>query len=1343
MSKAYASMSCRTNFELAQQKKLLVDALLQAGGTVIYPASLTQQRLWFLDQLQGPTAAYNVHVGLWLYGPLNLAALQSSLQEVVNRHDSLRTTLRLENGEIAQVVAQSVAVTLPLTDFAALPDPYPPAYELAKEEVARPFDLSAGPLFRFRVFRINAEEHVLHCVMHHTITDAWSMQVFTKELALLYEKLANGSRAILPELPIQYGDYSEWQRASFGTEEVQRQLAYWKEKLQHAAPVLELPLDRPRPAEQTFAGANHTVTLPAEMVARVKSLATRLQATPFMLFLAAFKVLLYRYCGQPDVIVGVPVAGRSRVETEGLIGFFVDTLALRDDLGGNPRFMDLLAQVRETILAAFAHADIPFEKVVEVLQPERNLSYNPIFQVMFSAFKSPVESSDFGNLKVYPYIVNPNTSIFDLSMTLIEGLDGRWWTQVAYNTDLFDSSTIGRVQQHFRNLLEGIVADPEQCIADLPLLSVAEERQLLVDFNNTDADFRRDLCLHRFFEQQVARTPNAVALMCGGQRISYDQLNRRADGLAAHLRQEGIGPDVLVGLCADRSINLLVGILGILKAGGAYVPLDPTYPKERLACILEDCGLKLLLTQNKFSRKLAVRGVKWIDLDRDWPTKGEQAREIDTTPENLAYVLFTSGSSGRAKGVALEHRNAANFVQWAQTAFTPEELAGTLFATSACFDLSIFEMFVPWSVGGAVILAPNAISLPELPAFNEVTLINTVPSVMAELMRAGAVPDSVTTVNLAGETLPSSLVNDLYKHTQVQNVYNLYGPTEAATYSTYARLSRDADVTIGKPIANTQAYILDRDSKLVPRGGQGELFLGGDGLARGYFGRPDLTAERFVRNPFSAETGVKLYRTGDLCRHRADGSIEYLGRLDHQVKLRGFRIELGEVEAVLGKHSSVRQAVAVVCEGEGGKRLVAYVAAKPGRAISASELRQHLEKSLPVYMIPQAFVVVDEFPRTLNGKVDRCALPSPESPDRTKAVGPRDELETTLVRIWETVLTVRPIGVTDNLFDLGGHSLLAARLIAQMQSVTGKRIPLSAIFRAPTIEKLARLLASDSVSNPDPVLMQLRQGHDGVPFFAVAAPGVDSLGFALLARHLGDEQSVYKLQSPSPRILGPFEKDELRALAREYVTAMRTVQPHGPFCLGGMCEGVLIAQQMILELESQGEEVALFAIFDTWVLENSQIRPLWRIDYYLQRVREFPELPLKKQLAILRHTVKRWARRNRSTRNAWAQVYWPGDDFQAPRFRAPVLLFKRPRQPFYYVRDPKMGWGARSTGEVEIREVNCGHFEMLREPQVRVLGERLVERLRAINERTPKADRPFPVLPAGSGIESGFRQPTQ
>lgn len=1336
------SMPSRTHLELTQQKKLLVDALLKAERTETYRASLAQQRLWFLDQLQGPTSAYNVHVGLWLCGRLNLSALQLGLQAVVDRHDSLRTTFRLEGGELLQVVAPTCVVTLPLSDFADRPEPYPPAYELAKQEVEAPFDLSKGPLFRFRLLRISAEEHVLLCVMHHTITDAWSMQIFTKELALLYEVFSNGRLPELPELPIQYGDYSEWQRAWFASDDVQKHLSYWKETLQHAPSVLELPQDRPRPAEQTLRGATHTFPLPAEIVSRIRSVATEHQATPFMLLLAAFKVLLYRYSGQPDVVVGVPVAGRSPLETEGLIGFFINTLALRDDLRGNPRFVDVLAQIRETTLAAFAHAEVPFEKVVEVLQPERDLSYSPIFQVMFSSIKSHVGSRNFGDLQLYPYVVDSSTAIFDLSMTLVEWMDGKWFTQIDYNTDLFDSTTIGRLQQHFCNLLQGIGVNPERHIADLPLLSADEERQLVVDFNKTRADFRGDLCLHHFFEQQVTRTPNAVAVICGHERISYDQLNRRANKLAALLRQQGVGPDVLVGLCADRSVAMLVGILGILKAGGAYVPLDPSYPKERLRCILEDSQLSLLVTQPDLEENFADTNLKWIDLNGDFSLiDAPQLSKTETAPKNLAYVLFTSGSTGRPKGVALEHRNAVNFIQWAQTLFTPEELAGTLFATSICFDLSIFEIFVPWSMGGAVILAPNALAVSELPTAGEVTLINTVPSVMTELVRANAVPDSVVTINLAGEALSSSLVRELYNQTRVENVYNLYGPTEAATYATYTHVGRDADVTIGRPIANTQAYILDRDFRLVPQGGLGELYLGGAGLARGYYGRPDLTAERFVRNPFSAEVGARLYRTGDLCRQRADGSIEYLGRLDQQVKLRGFRIELGEIESVIEKHENVQQAVAVLRENAGEKRLAAYVSAKSGRALVVSELRQHVEKSLPAYMLPEAIVLVNEFPRLPNGKVDRHALPSPEAPART-AIAPRDEVEATLTRIWEAVLGVQPIGVTDNFFDLGGHSLLAARLISQLQNVTGRKIPLSAIFRAPTIESLARLLASDSVSKPEPVVMQLHQGNGGVPFFAIAAPGVDSLGLALLARHVGEEQQVYKLQIPGPLVWErPFEREELRDLARKYVAAMRVVQPHGPYCIGGMCEGVLIAQQMILDLESQGEEVALFAIFDTWVLENSQIRPLWAIDYYLRRVREFPELPLKEQLLILGRALKRWAGKNGSHDNRWPKAYWPGDSFQAPRFRAPVLLFKRPRQPYYYIRDPQMGWGERSSGGVEICQVNCRHFEILRQPHVRVIGERLAARLRAIGERVPDVTVLLPAPPTASGFESEFTQP--
>ena len=1316
-------MSCESeNFavETAQKKKLLADLLLRESLVDVYPASLAQQRLWFLDQLQGSTSAYNLQLGLWLRGSLDVRCLQSSLQEIMRRHDSLRTQFKFEGGELLQIVGGDSSESLQVSDLTNSPEPYREAYRLAREESEKPFDLGRAPLFRARLFRVTGNDHVLLCTMHHIVSDAWSMQILAKELPASYEALLKGKPSPLTALPIRYGDFSEWQREWLGTESVKQQLDYWKNKLRNAPPVLKLPNDRPRPAEQKFDGACHTMPLPGEIVASIHALAARFHATTFMVLLAALKILLYRYSGQHDVVVGAPIAGRGRVEIEGLIGFFVNTLALRDDLSGNPRFVDLLAQVRETTLGAFAHADVPFEKVVEEVQPERSLSYNPIFQVMFSTIKEAVQSHDFGDLTVFPYVVPPNTSIFDLGVTLIEGIDGQWWTRVDYSTHLFDPGTILGMHQHFRNLLAAIASDPGQRIVDLPMLSAAEERQLVVDLNNSRAEFQQVLCLHHFFEQQAARTPDAVAVICGHKRISYDQLNRRAVGLAAHLRRQGVGPEVRVGIFAERSVNLLVGILGILKAGGAYVPLDPAYPKERMRCILEDAGANILLTQQDLGEKFSGHNLNLIYLNRDWSTvEVEQGNSscLHPTPQNLAYVLFTSGSTGRAKGVAIEHRNAANFVQWAQTVFTAEELSGTLFATSVCFDLSIFEMFVPWSVGGAVIVAQNALSLYELPAAKAITLINTVPSVMVELLRSGVVPASVLTINLAGEALPDSLVRDLYQRTQIRNLYNLYGPTEATTYATYARIGRDADVVIGRPIANTQAYILDSYGKLVPPGAPGELYLGGKNLARGYLGRPDLTAERFVRNPFGTEPESRLYRTGDQCRHRTDGNIAYLGRLDHQIKLRGFRIELEEIEAVLERHPDVGQAIATVRENGGTKRLVAYVLAQKDRVPLISELRQHTEHSLPRYMVPDAFVILKELPKTANGKVNRRALPAPDDAPTTTVAAPRNEREKMLMEIWERVLEVRPIGVRNNFFDLGGHSLMAARLIAEVRQATGKSIPLSAIFRAPTIEGFASMLDDEAAVRPDPVLMQVQEGDGVIPFFAIAAPAVDALGFALLARQMGEKQTVYKLQSQGPRVWGrPFSKQELRTIALEYVEAMRSVQPHGPYCLGGMCEGVLIAQQIIVELEAQGELVGLFAIFDTWVLENSQIKILWAIDYYVNRFRVFRRHSRRAKLATVSRSFRLFLRRKTHAGSGWKQVYWPADNFEAPRFRAPVLLFKRPRQPFFYVRDPYMGWDARSAGGVEICEINFPHAEVLRQPHVRIIGERLASRLQRIRE---------------------------
>ncbi len=848
---------------VAQQKRLLVELLLQSNQTEIqtevYPASLAQQRLWFLDQLGPKSAAYNVHFGLWLRGPLDIQALQSSLQELTNRHASLRTSFRLERGELVQVVASRLAVRLPVTDLTRSANPDRDHYQLAKAEVEKSFDLSKGPLFRARVLRVTATDHVLLCTMHHIVTDSWSVQIMARELSALYGAFSTQRPSPLSELPITYGDYSEWQRKWFKTAKVQQQLKFWKDELEDAPPVLELRTQRPRPSEQTFEGASQEIPLGDETTSGIKALAVRLQATPFMLLLAAFKILLYRASGQPDLLVGVPVAGRNSVETEGLVGFFVNTLVLRDDLFFNPTFPDLVAQVRETTLRAFANADVPFEKVVEFVQPKRNLSYNPIFQVMFSMIKAAVQSDTFGDLTAFSYAVAPTKSILDLSMTIIEGKGGQFWAQIDHNTNLFRSEDVSRMLADYSALLKAIIGSPETRITDLPMkdLSIAEAA-------------------------------------------------------------------------------------------------------------------------------------------------------VDRTPE--------------------------------------------------C-------------------------SFP-----------------------------------LASKTLPS-------------------------------------------------------------------------------------------------------------------------------------------------KTSSKRKALTLASTSH---------------------------------------------------------APKPQRPDE-----PIQAEEKLLVGIWRDLLHLPAVGIDDNFFDIGGHSLLAAQLIAQVQSATGRKIAVSAVFRAPTIRAFAQLLRDDLLAEPDPIAMKLHtgvhkgDGNDAIPFFAVAAPGVDTFGFAQLARHLPPNQSTYKLQASAPVVLGRHLKhEELQALASQYVKAMRSEQPHGPYCLGAMCEGVMIAQQMVLQLESEGQEVGLFTIFDTWVLENSRIRSLWAVDYYMQRFQSFRALSFDQQFATVRRVFKRiTAPSVTNSGNGSNRAYWPDKDFQPPRFWAPILLFKRPRQPYFYVRDLQMGWGSRSMGNVETCELKCGHFEMLREPHVRLIGQTIGNRLQAIRNQ--------------------------
>jgi amino acid adenylation domain-containing protein len=1313
---------------IEEQKKLLTELLLQANQGEIYPASLAQQRLWFIDQLCHGTAAYNVHVGLWLYGTLNLPALQSSLQEIVNRHETLRTSFRLERGELIQVIDQTCPVSLSTTDFAGVPEPYPPTYELAKRQVETPFDLGQAPLFRSQVFRISAEEHVFLCTMHHAITDAWSMQVFVKEIALLYEAFSNGRPSPLPELLIRYGDYSKWQREWCATGALQQQLSYWKRRLQNAPPVLELPKDGPRPPEQKFEGAIQTVSLPSDIVASAKALAARYHVTPFMVLLTVFEVLLFRYTDQDDVLVGVPVAGRDRTETEGLIGLFVNTVVFRNELSGNPRFTDLLSQVRETALDAFANADAPFEKVVEEIQPERSLNVEPVFQVMFSVTNAALKTQKCGDLEVFPYIVDTETSILDLSMNVVQGVDEEAWIRIEYDTNLFRRDRISRMFSHYLSLLRGVVAQADARILDLPLLT-GEERAEMAEWNNTIRTYPSD-CIHERIADKARQMPHGTALRYEGLALTYADMEQRAKDFAVFLRDRGVRAGDVVAICVERSLDMVPAVLGILKTGAAYLAVHPASPRQRTEFMIRDSGAVLMITDRNLTSGAGPSSCPIAYVENVSVGLGQGNEEVPAAAnlDSIAYVIYTSGSTGQPKGVRVPHRGIANLIRpfSERPGVSPDDRV--LAVTSLSFDAATLELMVSLACGAIVVIgtsdaASDPYQLIEILGKEKITMFFATPATWKMLVGAGWRPANRNLKILCGaEVLTAELAAELLDRSDF--VWNFYGPTETTIYSTCARVMNGSPVSIGRPVDNTQCYVLDRNLSPVPLGIPGELYIGGDGLARGYLNRPDLTENRFVPNPFDGGS-TQLYRTGDRVRYLKHGELEYIGRFDSQIKLRGLRVEPGEIEAALLKHPSVRDAVVMARELQKGEiQIVAYIV--PERDIALDELRSALRLWLPDYMVPSAFVILNSLPLTTNGKVDRRALPLPDfdAPRTREQKSATTPEEKKLVEIWRKLLPVAEIGIHDNFFDLGGHSMLAAQFIGEIRESTGIAIPVSALFRAPTIESFARLLQQDSISKTDPVVMPLHEGDGVIPFFAVAAPGVDTAGLALLARQMGKDQSVYKLQPPAPLVWDrPFTREELRDLARECIAAMCSVQPRGPYCLGGMCEGVVIAQQMIIELESQGEEVGLFAIFDTWVLENSQIRPLWAVDYYLQRFRIFRSQPSQERQARLRRVLKRLLRpSNVPDRSGWTSVYWPTESFQPPRFRAPVLLFKRIRQPYYYIRDRQMGWGNRSEGGVEICEINCRHIEVLRQPHVQTIGQKLASRLQRIRDRQPKSN---------------------
>ncbi len=1091
--------------QLSPAKRALLESRLQekdAGGPVKIaipcrshrasaPLSFSQQRLWFLNQLEPAASVYNQTAALSLEGSLNLTALQDALNAIVERHEVLRTTYVVAgDGCVEQFIGAPAMIELAVTDLSecSAQERMEEVQRVTSKLSVRPFDLSRERPLRLGLVKLGETEHVLLLTIHHIASDGWSIGVLNRELSILYNTFRQGKSSPLPDLPIQYADYAIWQREWLKGEELDRQLSYWKKQLERTPGLLNFPTDRCRPAVQSYRGQSQFIELSKDLSRQLKALSRKQGVTLFMTFLAAFQTLLCRYTGQDDIVVGSPIANRTRTELEGLIGFFVNTLVLRSNLSNDPTFIELLAQVRETALGAYAHQDLPFEQLVGELQPERNLSYSPLFQVMLVLQNTPASQFKFDGISVNPISVGIETAKFDLTLYVRESEEG-FRVSLQYATDLFESSTIERMAGHFETLLEGIVADPERRISKLPLLTEAEQHQLLVEWNDTEADYPKDKCIHELFEDQVERTPDADAVVFEEQSLSYRELNNRANQLAHHLQKLGVGPDVLVGICIERSLEMVVGLLGILKTGGTYVPLDPDYPMERLEFILNDSGASVLLTKSGFSEgdsiepEVAVAQsmtagpvkAKLVRFDRDSPLIDQQSRDnlsLRVAPRGVAYVMYTSGSTGRPKGVVIEHRNAVAFLSWVQSAFTRVELSDVLSTTSICFDLSVFEIFAPLSNGGTVIIAQNSLALAQLPTRSKVTLLNTVPSAMNELLNLATIPHSVRVINLAGETLQSELVRRIYESSAVEKVHDLYGPTECTTYATWKHRTPEGPQTVGRPITNTRTYILDSHLNVVPVGVVGELHIGGDGVARGYLNRPELTREKFIADPFTTGHAGRLYRTGDLARYLADGNIEFLGRIDNQVKIRGYRIELGEVEAMLCRAPSVRDAVVLAREDTpGDRKLVAYITATPLHSPSVQSLRRFLKTNLPDFMIPSTFIFLDSLPLTPNGKWDRKALPLPEQrrPElKGNYLAPRTSIEERIAQVWSEILQVDPIGVNDNFFDLGGHSLLATQVISRLRLVFHREIPLRVMFDAPTIEEMAIAIGtSERENSPD------------------------------------------------------------------------------------------------------------------------------------------------------------------------------------------------------------------------------------------------------------------------------------
>lgn len=1316
----------------------------KSGAARKAPLSFAQQRLWFFDQLEPNSALYNVPAVLRLRGPLDANLLERSLTAVVERHEPLRSVFESNDNLPFQRLRPARPVSLPLADLSArAPDERKEELEqIISAEIRRPFNLAADPMLRGMLIRLGSDENVLCLVIHHIAMDEWSMRVLFEELTENYRALAAGARPSVPALAIQYSDYAQRQFEWVKTPDYQRQLAFWRDKLDGAIPV-QLPADYSRPAEQTFSGELMTEDLEKELSEKIKHFSRQEGATMFMTLLAAFKILLWRYTGQADVTVGCPIAGRNRPETEPLIGFFVNTLALRTKLDPSKSFRDALHQVREETLDAFANQELPFDRLVEELHPKRTSTHAPFVQVFFAVSQELAAGEFLPGIRAEEVEVDTGTAKFDLTLVAKETRAGLRLV-AEYNSDLFSQPRMVRMLEHFRELLRDATSRADAPIASLNILAPSE-RQTLLGLGSFPPYPRTD-CVHQVFEWQVSKTPDAIALEFGAESLSYRDLNARSNQLAHYLQKHEAGTGSLIGVYMDRSPDMIVTFLAILKAGAAYVPLDLSYPRERLAFMAGDAKMPWIVTKSDRIQELPESSARAIVLDAEWERISQEPRQLPpciTSPDSLAYVIYTSGSTGTPKGVCVPHRGITRLVLNADyVKITPADRIAQV--SNASFDAATFEIWGALLNGARLVgigkeTALSPADFADALRARKISTLFLTTALFNQLAREepGAFA-TLGTVLFGGEAVDPKWVRAVLACDPPKRLLHVYGPTENTTFSTWHLVGETSDdsgtVPIGRPIANSELYILDPALNPVPIGVAGEIYVGGDGLAHGYLNRADLTEEKFVDHPF--RDGQRLYRTGDVARFDERLNVEFIGRIDQQVKLRGFRIELGEIESRLLKHSAISEALVMMREDSpGDRRLAAYIVPRHAPP-KESELRTFLREYLPDYMVPAAFVFMQELPLTPNKKVDRGALPAPDQarPALTKSfIAPRDSIEQQLAKIFEKTLGVQPIGVADNFFELGGHSLLAVRVFAQIEKNLGKKLPLATLFRAPTIEEIAKILRDETQAKSWSTIVDIQPHGSRTPFFWLHTLGGDGGGgffyYRKLAELLGPNQPSFGIRSPQE----PFHGIE--EMARFYVGELRKVQPRGPYFLGGFCFGGNVAYEMAHQLTATRDEVGLLALLESSPPNVSQkhswsaTAAKYSLENFVENIKDFVGNSPGNQLSALRNKGRRLTQKIRRTIDPddrkvelkdvidlanypegyvkFAETHWAALTQYHPKPYPGELHLFRARKQGLTNFSHSLGWEALAEDRVHVTVIPGTHESMLQEPNVQIVAAKL------------------------------------